>query len=76
MEENTLVEFSGRAGVCDPLTDLPRKGAHQLLRAAVASGLETRFWPSSPSGVCRMVVLRLCATVIIPNAPCRPVSAR
>ena len=41
MEENTLVEFSGRAGVCDPLTDLPRKGAHQLPRAAVASGLET-----------------------------------
>ena len=40
-QENTLVEFSGRAGVCDPLTDLPRKGAHQLPQAAVASGLET-----------------------------------
>jgi len=35
MEETTLVEFSGRDAVMDPLTDLLRKGAREPLEAAV-----------------------------------------
>lgn len=35
MDETTIVEFSGRDAVTDPLTDLLRKGARELLQAAV-----------------------------------------
>ena len=35
MDETAIVEFSGRDAVTDPLTDLLRKGARELLRAAV-----------------------------------------
>ena len=41
MEENTIVEFSGRDTVADPLTELLRKGARQLLQTAVEAELET-----------------------------------
>ncbi|OSP53621.1 hypothetical protein BV911_16890 [Pseudoruegeria sp. SK021] len=35
MDETTIVEFSGRDAVTDPLTDLLRKGDRELLQAAV-----------------------------------------
>lgn len=35
MDETNIVEFSGRDAVTDPLTDLLRKGARELLQAAV-----------------------------------------
>lgn len=41
MEESNIVEFTGRDGISDPLTDLLRKGARQLLQSAVETELET-----------------------------------
>lgn len=41
MEEGNIVEFSGRDGIPDPLTDLLRKSARQLLQSAVEAELET-----------------------------------
>ena len=35
MGDTTIIEFSGRDTVSDPLTDLLRKGARELLQAAV-----------------------------------------
>ena len=35
MDGTTIIEFSGRDTVPDPLTDLLRKGARELLQAAV-----------------------------------------
>ena len=35
MEDATILDFTGRDGVMDPLTDLLRKGARDLLQAAV-----------------------------------------
>ncbi len=40
MEENSIVEFLGRDAVADPLTELLRKGARQLLQTAVEAELE------------------------------------
>jgi len=41
MEESNIVEISGRDGISDPLTDLLRKGARQLLQSAIETELET-----------------------------------
>ncbi len=41
MEEGSIVEFLGRDGISDPLTDLLRKGARDLLQTAVEAELET-----------------------------------
>ena len=35
MEDATIIDFAGRDAVPDPLTDLLRKGARELLQAAV-----------------------------------------
>ena len=35
MDNSTIIEFTGRDAVTDPLTDLLRKGARDLLQAAV-----------------------------------------
>lgn len=35
MEDATIIDFTGRGAVADPLTDLLRKGARELLQAAV-----------------------------------------
>ena len=35
MDDATIIEFAGRDAVTDPLTDLLRKGARDLLQAAV-----------------------------------------
>ncbi|WP_319567962.1 IS256 family transposase [Cohaesibacter marisflavi] len=40
MDENTIVELRGRDTVADPLTELLRKGARQLLQTAVEAELE------------------------------------
>nr|WP_319514376.1 IS256 family transposase [uncultured Cohaesibacter sp.] len=40
MDENTIVELPGRDAVSDPLTELLRKGARQLLQTAVEAELE------------------------------------
>ena len=37
MDDAAIIEFSGRDAVTDPLTDLLRKGARELLQAAVAA---------------------------------------
>lgn len=41
MEEGSIVEILGRDGISDPLTDLLRKGARDLLQTAVEAELET-----------------------------------
>lgn len=41
MEENTIVEFTGRDRLSDPLNDLLKKGAEQLLSAAIEVEVET-----------------------------------
>lgn len=40
MKEDNIVEFAGRDAVSDPLTDLLRKSARQLLQTAVEAELE------------------------------------
>ena len=35
MEDTTIINFAGRDTVTDPLTDLLRKGARELLQAAI-----------------------------------------
>lgn len=35
MDDATIIDFAGRDAVVDPLTDLLRKGARDLLQAAV-----------------------------------------
>ena len=35
MDDSTIINFAGRDAVCDPLTDLLRKGARELLQAEV-----------------------------------------
>lgn len=41
MDDATIIEFSGRDAVVDPLTDLLRKGARELLQTAVEAELDT-----------------------------------
>ena len=40
MDESNIVEFAGRDAISDPLTDLLRKGARELLQSAVEAELE------------------------------------
>ncbi len=40
MNDTSIIEFSGRDTVCDPLSDLLRSGARKLLQAAVEAELE------------------------------------
>jgi transposase-like protein len=40
MDDATIVEFSGRDTVSDPLTEMRRKGAHELLQTVVEAELE------------------------------------
>ena len=40
MDENTIIEFTGRDAISDPLTEMLRKGARELLQAAVESELQ------------------------------------
>ena len=40
MDDATIIEFSGRDAVVDPLTDLLRKGARELLQTAVEAELD------------------------------------
>lgn len=40
MKDATIIEFAGRDAVSDPLTDLLRKGARQLLQRALEAELE------------------------------------
>lgn len=60
MSENTIVEFSGRDGLSDPLNDLLKKGAEALLAAAIEAevdtllaGLKDRQTPEGRAGVVR-----------------------
>jgi hypothetical protein len=40
MEEDNIVELAGREAVSDPLTDLLRKSARQLMQTAVEAEIE------------------------------------
>ncbi|MCC5967692.1 MAG: hypothetical protein JJU24_16320 [Natronohydrobacter sp.] len=40
MDERNIVEFAGRDAIADPLTELLRKGARELLQSAVEAELE------------------------------------
>lgn len=39
MDKNNVIEIAGRAGLSDPLTELLREGARQLLQKAVEAEL-------------------------------------
>ena len=39
MDESDILEFAGRDAISDPLTDLLRKGARELLQSAVEAEL-------------------------------------
>ncbi len=41
MDDATIIDFAGRDGVIDPLTDLLRKGARELLQAAIEAERDT-----------------------------------
>ena len=41
MDDATIIDFTGRDTVADPLTDLLRKGAKELLQAAVEAERDT-----------------------------------
>ncbi|WP_205828082.1 transposase [Microbulbifer sp. SH-1] len=41
MDKNTVVEFTGRQEATDPLTELLRRGARELLQKAVEAELST-----------------------------------
>ena len=60
MSEDTIVEFSGRDGLSDPLTDLLKKGAIALLAVAIEeevekllADLKDRRTPDGRAGVVR-----------------------
>lgn len=60
MEETTIIEFSGRDQLSDPLNDLLKKGAEKLLRAAIEAevealldGLKSRRTADDCAGVVR-----------------------
>jgi len=60
MDDTTIIEFSGRDTVSDPLTELLRKGARELLQTAVEAELEAflgqfadRRTPEGRAGVVR-----------------------
>lgn len=60
MSENTIVEFTGRDDLSDPLNDLLKKGAEALLAAAIEAevdtllaGLKDRRTPGGRAGVVR-----------------------
>jgi len=60
MDDTTIIEFAGRDAVSDPLTELLRKGARELLRTAVEAELEVfldqfvdRRTPEGRAGVVR-----------------------
>ena len=40
MDDATIIDFTGRDEVTDPLTDLLRKGARELLQTAVEAELD------------------------------------
>ncbi|MFA0813100.1 IS256 family transposase, partial [Microbulbifer epialgicus] len=41
MDKNTVVEFSGREETTDPLTEILRRGARELLQQAIEAELST-----------------------------------
>lgn len=60
MNDATIIEFAGRDAVSDPLTELLRKGARELLQSAVEAELEAflgqfvdRRTPEGRAGVVR-----------------------
>ncbi len=76
MNDATIIEFAGRDTVSDPLTDLLRKGARELLQTAVEAELDAFLWPNLRNTAPRRAGPRLFGTDTTPNAPCRPGSAR
>lgn len=67
-DESNIVEFAGRDAIADPLTELLRKGARELLQSAVEAELEVfmaRFQGRKTLDG---------HAAVIRNGPCRPVS--
>ncbi len=75
MNDATIIEFAGRDTVSDPLTDLLRKGARELLQTAVEAELDA-FLAEFAKHRPRRVEPLLFETDTTPNAPRRPGSVR
>ena len=72
MRKNNVLEFQGREARLDPLTELLRKGAQDLIGQAVESVNWPSFWRSIRT-VARVMEKRpLCVMVINRNASCKP----
>ena len=71
MSKSTVIELSGRDESRDPLTEMLRVGAQQLIQQAVGPNCRTSL-PSMPSAERQPVPLVSCATAISQNATYRP----
>ena len=56
MDKSNVVEFAGRDGIVDPMTELLRTGAEQLIYQAVEGELQ-ELLPAIRSDVCAMAGL-------------------
>ncbi len=73
MDDATNIDFTGRGAVTDPLTALLRKGARELLQAAVEAERDAFLaeFAGQP-----MAAQRLCAVDITQSARSKPGSGR
>ncbi len=68
MTKDTIIGFADPVGVSpDPLTDILRKGARDLLARAIEAEV-TNFWPRMHICPTHEVANGLCATAIFPSA--------
>ena len=75
MSKSIVIELEDREAIADPVTDLLRTGAQQLIQRAVEAELSELL---SQHGDRRTETGKLewCATVICLNASCRPAWVR
>ena len=67
MSKSNVVEFAGRDGIDDPLRELLRTGAGELVYQAVQRSCRS-CWRSTHNGVYRMAEQAWCATAICRRA--------
>ena len=75
MSKSIVIEQEDREAIADPVTDLLRAGAQQLIQRAVEANC-VNCYPSTRIGEPRRARLEWCATVICLNASCRPAWVR
>ena len=71
MSKNNVVKLTGRDTITDPLTELLRTGAEQLIYQAVEAELLENCWLNIRNDGQRTALRAWCATVICQSASCR-----